>query len=190
MFTAKLLATLSLGLLAAACASPYDRQAAVPPSGPTNISRAASASERNCMDYGFNPGSAPYDRCVQREMSARQAGRVARDYDQARLTDDARGACLDYGLERGSPRYDNCVARELDARRYTEQGQMSVPAPYVETQRYVETPRYVEPTRYVEPQPAATGVQTFHDEYGFRYDAEGNRLDRNGRIIDPHSTTP
>jgi hypothetical protein len=39
------------------------------------------------------------------------------------------------------------------------------------------------------PTPPA-GVQAFRDEYGFRYDGQGNRLDRYGNIISPQSTTP
>lgn len=39
------------------------------------------------------------------------------------------------------------------------------------------------------PTPPA-GVQAFRDEYGFRYDGQGNRIDRNGTIISPQSTTP
>ena len=56
-------------------------------------------------------------------------------------------------------------------------------------------------TTYVVPAPATTtvyrpattppaGVQAFRDEYGFRYDGQGNRLDRYGNIISPHSTRP
>lgn len=30
----------------------------------------------------------------------------------------------------------------------------------------------------------------FKDEYGFRYDERGNRIDARGRLISPHSTTP
>ena len=55
-------------------------------------------------------------------------------------------------------------------------------------------------TTYVVPAPAATvyppvttppaGVQAFRDEYGFRYDGQGNRIDRYGNIISPHSTRP
>lgn len=30
----------------------------------------------------------------------------------------------------------------------------------------------------------------FKDEYGFRYDERGNRIDASGRLISPHSTTP
>lgn len=30
----------------------------------------------------------------------------------------------------------------------------------------------------------------FRDEFGFRYDGQGNRLDRNGNVISPQSTQP
>jgi len=30
----------------------------------------------------------------------------------------------------------------------------------------------------------------FKDEYGFHYDARGNRIDASGRTISPHTTTP
>jgi len=32
--------------------------------------------------------------------------------------------------------------------------------------------------------------EAFRDEYGFRYDARGNRLDAQGYVISPHTTTP
>jgi hypothetical protein len=32
--------------------------------------------------------------------------------------------------------------------------------------------------------------QAFRDEYGFRYDSRGNRIDAQGHMISPHSTTP
>jgi len=42
--------------------------------------------------------------------------------------------------------------------------------------------------------PAATtppaGVQAFRDEFGFRYDGQGNRIDAQGNIISPQSTRP
>jgi len=179
MLNPKLLAAMSVGLIAAACSGPYDRQAPTP----SYASRALTQSERNCLDYGFASGSGPYDRCVQRESSARAAGRVNRNYAEARLLDDSRSACSDYGLDRGTQRYDNCVSREVDARRYREQSQMSAPPVY--------TPDYAPaPTPYGYVAPRTTGVEAARDEYGFRYDAEGNRIDRNGRIISPQSTTP
>jgi hypothetical protein len=182
MFNGKHLAAMSLGLIAAACSGPYDRQAPVP----SNVSRAATPSERTCLDYGFAGGSAAYDRCVQREARSREAGRVNRDYAEARLLDDSRNACYDYGLDRGTQRYDNCVAREVDARRYRDQGQISVP-PQAYVPDYAPAPS---PAPYVAPRPATTGVAVSRDEFGFRDDAQGNRVDRNGRIISPQSTTP
>jgi hypothetical protein len=32
--------------------------------------------------------------------------------------------------------------------------------------------------------------ESFKDEYGFRYDARGNRIDAGGHRISPHTTTP
>ena len=39
------------------------------------------------------------------------------------------------------------------------------------------------------PMPAQTGPRqaTFKDEFGFRYDAQGNRLDARGNIISPQT---
>ncbi|MEI6203151.1 MAG: hypothetical protein WCP68_14480 [Enhydrobacter sp.] len=188
MMNAKLLAAISLGLVTAACGAPYQqRQVAAPYAEP----RAATASERNCLDYGFTPGNMGYDRCVQREQAARQAGRMDRNYAEGRLVDDARGACYDYGLERGTQRYDNCVTREVDARRYREQGDVYSPSRTSTTYTtYSTAPAYTpSPTYYPDQQRPAVGVAVSTDEFGFRYDGQGNRVDRNGRIIDPHSTT-
>jgi len=184
MLNPKLLAALSLGVLAAACAGPYDRQAPTP--APYNSARAPTPSERNCIDYGFAAGSAAFNRCVQREARAREAGRVNRDYAEARLLDDSRNACQDYGLTVGTSRYDNCVAREADARRYRDQGATYAPAQPSATVYYAPERS---PTPYAEPRPATTGVEVTRDEFGFRYDAQGNRVDRYGHVISPQSTT-
>ncbi|MCW5733452.1 MAG: hypothetical protein KIS73_04975 [Enhydrobacter sp.] len=32
--------------------------------------------------------------------------------------------------------------------------------------------------------------EAFRDEYGFRYDVRGNRIDARGRLMSPQSTTP
>jgi hypothetical protein len=62
---------------------------------------------------------------------------------------------------------------------------------------YVPPPTvvYTDPTpvqAYVRPAPPPppAGVQAFRDEYGFRYDGQGNRIDARGNIISPHSTVP
>jgi len=196
MFNPKLWAAVSIGFVAAACAGPYDRQATTP----YYASATMTQSERNCLDYGFAGGTDAYNRCVQRDTNARAAGRVNRDYAEARLVDDSRNACYSYGLTQGSQRYDNCVTREVDARRYREQGQVYAPAVY--TTAYTPAPTYSPgytttyssaysptyapaPYAYVAPRTSGTAVAT--DEFGFRYDSEGNRIDRNGRIISPQT---
>jgi hypothetical protein len=164
MATTKLLVVVVAGLAAAACSSTtttYERQAAVPVGG----------SERACMDYGFRPGTDAYNRCVVREADARAGGRVPQYYTAVQLAQDARNACYSYGLAPGTAVYDRCVTREIEARRYREQAYSP------------------QPTYYPSNSPPA-GVEAFRDEFGFRYDGLGNRLDRNGNIISPQSTTP
>ena len=146
----RLLTTISIGLLSAACQSPYQQSARVPPPATPPISTAAySTSEQACNEYGFPPGTVGFDRCVQRERAARSTGRVNRDYAEARLSNDARDACSSYGLDAGSARYDRCVGREIEARGYRESA--SQPAPMYRI-----------------------------DQYGNRFDSDGYRVDANG----------
>jgi len=172
MIRMQLFTVVAVGLVATGCTYSSTTQAVVP--GPM------TASEQTCYDYGFTPGTGPYERCVSREHAARIRGRVTRDYAEAQLAADARDACYSYGLQPGTARYERCVGRELDARRYQDQASV---APVVYT---TPTPDYVPPAP---PQPPV-GVQAFRDEYGFRYDGQGNRLDAQGNIISPQSTRP
>ena len=157
----RVLTTLSVGLLAAACQAPYQQRSAVVPYPST---AAYSTSEQACSDYGFNRGSVEFDRCVSRERSARQMGRVNRDYAEARLNGDARDACTSYGLEPGTMRYNTCVNREVDARVYRESEVRSVPT-YQSTPVYQSTPAY-----------RVTQDGTRVDSAGYRVDAYGNRM--------------
>jgi len=179
MIRTQLFTVVAVGLVATGCSYNSTTQAVVP-AGPL------TASEQACLDYGFTPGTGAYERCVSREHAARVSGRVPRGYAEARLAADARDACYSYGLDPGSIRYERCVGREIDARRYREEAYV---APVSTTVVYT-TPApayaYVPP---VPPQPPA-GVQAFRDEYGFRYDGQGNRIDARGNIISPHSTAP
>ena len=164
----------------------------------------ANSSQQACVDYGFTPGTASYDRCVRLEADARARGRVSMAYSQANLAADAQMACSSYGLSRGSMSYDRCVSREIDARRYRQEATVTTystaPAPVAATTTYYSptpgttvytTTAPVSTTTVV---PAATtppaGVQAFRDEYGFRYDGQGNRVDARGNIISPQSTRP
>ena len=63
------------------------------------------------------------------------------------------------------------------------------PAPMPVASTTVYTPSPTVTYAPAAPTPPA-GVQAFRDEYGFRYDGQGNRIDRNGTIISPQSTTP
>lgn len=117
-------------------------------------------------------------------------------YSQANLSADAQMACSSYGLSRGSMTYDRCISREIDARRYRQEAVVTTYTPAAPTYYpssgttvYTSTP-----SSTVTYAPAATtppaGVQAFRDEYGFRYDGQGNRIDARGNIISPQSTQP
>lgn len=67
----------------------------------------------------------------------------------------------------------------------TEEHVVSPPPPPVQPTR-VYVPAASPPPPPVQPDT----VSPSRDEYGFRYDAKGNRIDRYGNIISPHSTTP
>ena len=198
MTPTKLFVVAAMGLSATACSYSNTTTAAAP--APVAY---RSGAEQACLDYGFNPGTDSYNRCVVREAQSRAAGRVPADYASARLTADAQSACYSYGLMVGSAPYDRCVAREVDSRRY-QAVVTTVPA-YPATAVYTPAPVatvytpapaaaavYTQgPVTYT---PAATtpptGVQAFRDEYGFRYDGQGNRVDAQGNIISPQSTRP
>lgn len=194
MSRSRMLCVMAIGLSAAACSTTtYTTTQAAAPAGPIVV----TGSEQACIDYGFTAGTVAYDRCVSREHEARLRGRVAVGYSNAQLAADARDACYSYGVVPGTVSYDRCVGREIDARHYrdsTASVYVPVPAPAPSYTTVYTPPSYSPappPTPYVESRNANTaGVQAFRDEYGFRYDAEGNRLDRNGNIISPQSTQP
>jgi hypothetical protein len=173
-------ALVAVGVSAAACSYNSTTTAAIPAGpGPVLVSSPSAAA---CVDYGFVPGTVAYNRCIEREQAARLRGRVVVGYAEAQLAADARDACYSYGLEPGTSYYARCVGREVDARRFrADQAYVAVPAATV----YPE-PSYVPPA----PPPPPIGVQAFRDEYGFRYDGQGNRVDARGNIISPQSTKP
>jgi hypothetical protein len=178
MMRAKLLVVSAIGLSAAACSYTSTTTQATAP-----VPAYRSGAEQACVDYGFRTGTDSYNRCVVRESEARARGRMPITYTAASLAADAQAACYSYGLTPGSSTYDRCVGREIDARRYREEA-------VVTTTTYT-TPAPASTTVYTPP--ASTppaGVQAFRDEYGFRYDGQGNRIDRNGNIISPQSTSP
>jgi hypothetical protein len=196
MTPTKLIVVAAFGLSAAACSYTSTTTASAPP-GPYR-----SGAEQACLDYGFQPGTDPYNRCVVREAQSRAAGRMPADYASARLAGDARDACYSYGLTIGSAPYDRCVSREIEARRYSQQAVVTTVPAYPATAVYAPAPSVYapapaatvytqEPVTYAPAAPTPpAGVQAFRDEYGFRYDGQGNRIDAQGNIISPQSTRP
>ena len=150
----KILATTTIGLLAAACQAPYSQNGSSAYATYQGANNAAyRSSSQACIDYGFRAGTTSYNQCVSNEQAARSSGRVDRDYAPALLNADARNACSSYGLNAGTPGYDRCVSREMEARSYRDAAALPA-APYR------------------------------IDQYGNRVDAQGYRVDANGYRVD------
>jgi putative hemolysin len=187
------LATISIGLLSAACQGSYSQNtpsAAGPAYG--NMSLSASAA---CTDYGFRAGTTSFDQCVAQERQARAAGRVNRDYAAAQLSADARAACSSYGLVAATASYDRCVSREVDARSW--RAEAAAPATSYSTDQYgyrVDAQGYRVDAyghRIAAQGPyTQAGTQAYAgqavppyrlDQYNNRVDAEGYRVDSTGQ---------
>lgn len=184
----RILATISLGLLSAACQGSYSQNApgaAAPTYGDTYQSSSAA-----CVDYGFRAGTASFNQCVVGEQQARATGRVNRDYAIAQLTADARGACSSYGLAAGTPSWDRCVNREVDARTYRDATAQPGQAYYtdqngnrVDAQGYRIDGNGYRMTNQASPySPSATATYRM-DQYNNRVDAQGYYVDGAGRRV-------
>ncbi|HEX9522373.1 MAG TPA: hypothetical protein VF949_05370 [Reyranella sp.] len=101
----------------------------------------------------------------------------------------AEQACLSYGFKPGTDSYNRCVVSEAQSRAttvYTPAPVTTVYAPAPAATVYTQGPVTYAPAAQTPP----AGVQAFRDEYGFRYDGQGNRIDSSGNIISPQSTRP
>ena len=195
----RILTTVSLGLLAAACQNTYDNNTRVSAATGTGL---YASSNQACVDYGFVPNTAAYSRCVSSEQQARSSYRATPGYAPAMISNDARNACYSYGLTIGSAPYDRCVSREVEARTYRDTA--AVPGYRVDAQGYrVDAQGYRvdangyrlagQPAPYYQPAPAyqpayypPAEVQAqvvTRDEFGNRYDSQGNRINASGQII-------
>ena len=186
------LATISIGLLSAACQGSYSQNtpsAAAPAYGKTSLSASAA-----CSDYGFRAGTTSFEQCVGREQQARAAGRVNRDYAAAQLTADARNACSSYGLAVATAAYDRCVSREVDARSWRAEAAAPTTTYHTDQNGYrVDAQGYrvdANGHRIAAQGPyTQAGPQTYAgqsvppyrmDQYNNRVDAEGYRVDSTG----------
>lgn len=179
----KILATISLGLLSAACAGPYENR---------NISSAYGsgiyqASNQACVDYGFVAGTAAYSRCVTTEQAARNTYRPSPGYAPSLVERDAQNACYSYGLSQNTAPYNRCVAREIDARTYRDSA--AAPGYRTDAQGYrVDSEGYRVDANGYRLQTSAAAVPPYRvDAQGYRVDSEGYRVDANGYRITPQA---
>jgi hypothetical protein len=141
--------------------------------------RAVTDAANACLSYGLNPAMVVYDRCVAREVDERRPVAYVGEsytvhYRQAGYSYDASGNRVDAA---GYP-IDPYGQRYVGANNYRPgPGDYGQP-PAVDAYAYAASPQYPNG-----PRPAVTT-----DEFGFRYDVQGNRIDRNGNIISPQST--
>ena len=135
-------------------------------------------AQNACYSYGLQPRTDRFDRCVGREIDARRYRSEAAAPVYPPYTVDQYGYRVD------------AQGYRVDANGYRLAPQPSYPAPaYAAAPTYA--PAYYPPApAYVEPRPAPAGEVAFRDEFGFRYDSQGNRLDRYGNIISPQTKTP
>ena len=193
----QILATISLGLLSAACQGTYSQNA--PGAAAPAYGNAYQSSSAACLDYGFPAGTTSFNQCVAREQQARAAGRVNRDYAATQLTADARGACSSYGLAAGTASYDRCVSREVDARTYRDAAAQPGPAYYtdqngnrVDAQGYRVDANGYRMAGQASPYYPSTTPAYRTDQYNNRVDAQGYHVDSTGQLLPgqgPYYTT-
>jgi hypothetical protein len=142
-----------------------------------NLTRDAQDA---CYSYGLQPRTDRFDRCVGRELEARRYRSEA--------------AAPVYPVYPVAPAYmTDQYGYRVDAQGYRvdANGNRLSTAPYA-TPVYTTTQTYYTPapTYAPQPRPAPAGEVAFRDEFGFRYDSQGNRIDRYGNIISPQTKTP
>ena len=174
----KILATISLGLLAAACSSTEHRTVS-----PAYGSGIYQSSNQACLDYGFVAGTAAYSRCVTTEQAARVNYRPSPGYAPALIASDSQNACYSYGLTPNTAPYNRCVTRESEARTYRDSA--AAPGYRVDAQGYrIDSEGYRVDANGYRLQTAAAPVPAYRvDAQGYRVDSEGYRVDANGYRI-------
>lgn len=143
--------------------------------------RAVADADNACKSYGLNPAMVAYDRCVAREVDERRPVAYVGEsytvhYSQAGYHYDAAGNRVDtagYPIDPYGHRYVGANNYHPGPGDYGQQ-----PAVGAYAAMPAQQPQYASGPR----------VAVMTDEFGFRYDGQGNRIDRNGNIISPQST--
>lgn len=138
-----------------------------------NLTADAQAA---CSSYGLLPATPTYDRCIAREIDAR---RYSQEATVTTYTTPAYPAPAYAAPAYASPAYAPGPSSSTTV--YSPGGGTTV----------YSTTTTVPPVSYSPPATTPpAGVQAFRDEFGFRYDGQGNRVDARGNIISPASTQP
>lgn len=139
-------------------------------------SRLTADAQNACASYGLDAGSSRFDRCVGREIDARSY-RADAPVTTPMYRTNEYGYRIDsegYRVDADGYRIDAEGRRMARPAAYTHQPQpYYAPQPQPQVQAYVET--------------RPIGQPATRDEFGFRYDAYGNRLDARGNVISPQT---
>jgi hypothetical protein len=130
---------------------------------PQSAARAQSGdalanAERTCLDYGVRPHTDSYEVCVTRVAGAFDEGAPELANRQARAVGAAHDICASLGAVPNTMGYRQCLNVEIDRQAGRTYAIQYVPAD--------------EPHRIVR-----------MDEYGTRYDRQGNVVDQYGYVI-------
>ncbi len=139
-------------------------------------------AQNACASYGLDVGSSRFDRCVGREIDAR-GWRAEAVVSAPMYRTDQYGYRIDsegYRVDADGYRIDSEGRRMARQVTYVPQ-----PQPYYAPQPQPYYTPQPQPQAYVETRPI--GQQVTRDEFGFRYDAYGNRLDARGNVISPQT---
>lgn len=121
---------------------------------------AVSNAEHTCVVNGVGPNNVAFDTCVERATSAYDEGQPELAASQATMVRDANDVCASYGMSPATLGYRQCVGNQIEHRSIAAHT-ISYAPPY-------------------DDEPHASAII---DNWGFRYDSQGNVLDQDGYVI-------
>ncbi|MBV8393263.1 MAG: hypothetical protein JOY81_08780 [Alphaproteobacteria bacterium] len=120
---------------------------------------AVANAEHTCAVHGVGPNTVAFETCVERATAAYEEGQPELAASEAVMVRDSNDVCMSYGLTPQSLGYRQCVGSQLEKRSIASHNISFLPP---------------------DEQPHATVAI---DNWGFRYDADGNILDQDGYVI-------
>jgi hypothetical protein len=121
---------------------------------------AVANAEHTCTIHGVGPSTVAFETCVERAAAAYDEGQPEQAAGEAVMVRSANDVCMSYGLTPATLGYRQCVGSQIEKRSIAAHNISYLPP-------YDATPH------------AAVAV----DNWGFRYDADGNLIDQDGYVI-------